>query len=98
MTENAKDEVRMKRYDKEFREQAQRLSDEVGPQKACEQLGVLYSTLADWRKQRVRSNNAKQKHISNPEDEITRLKRENNELQHANSILKNAHGFFVVVR
>ena len=34
----------MKRYDKEFREQALKLSDEVGIRKASEQLGVVYGT------------------------------------------------------
>ena len=35
----------MKRYDKEFREQAIELSDEVGIKKASEQLGIPYATL-----------------------------------------------------
>lgn len=43
----------MKRYDKEFRERALRLSDEFGIKKASEQLGAVYGTLADWRKKRV---------------------------------------------
>lgn len=85
----------MKRYDKEFREQALKLSDEVGIRKASEQLGVVYGTLADWRKKRVRNNNSKKEVANNPEDEIARLKKENNELQKANSILKDALGFFV---
>ncbi len=42
----------MKRYTKEFREEALRLSDDIGVKKASEQLGVLYGTLADWRKLR----------------------------------------------
>jgi transposase len=37
----------MTRYSKEFREQALKLSDEIGVKKASEQLGVLYDTLAD---------------------------------------------------
>jgi transposase len=85
----------MKRYDKEFREQALKLSDEVGIKKASEQLGVVYGTLADWRKKRVRNNNNKKEVTNNPDDEIARLKKENNELQKANSILKDALGFFV---
>lgn len=85
----------MKRYDKVFREQALKLSDEVGIKKASEQLGIVYGTLADWRKQRARnSSNAKTGAI-NPEEEIIRLKKANNELQKANSILKDALGFFV---
>lgn len=32
----------MKRYDKAFKEEAVRLSDEIGVKKAAEQLGVFY--------------------------------------------------------
>ncbi len=85
----------MKRYDKEFREQALKLSDEVGIKKASEQLGIVYGTLADWRKQRARNNSSTKVGSQNPEDEIARLKKANSELQKANSILKDALGFFV---
>ncbi|WP_211228331.1 hypothetical protein [Paenibacillus pinihumi] len=34
----------MNRYDKAFKEEAVRLSDEIGPKKAAEQLGVAYTT------------------------------------------------------
>lgn len=83
----------MKRYDKEFREQALKLSDEVGVKKAAEQLGIVNGTLADWRKQRGRT--IKKESSNNPDDEIARLKKANAELQRANSILKDALGFFV---
>jgi transposase len=83
----------MKRYDKGFREQALKLSDEVGVKKAAEQLGIVYGTLADWRKQRGRGS--KKEGTNNPDDEIARLKKANAELQKANSILKDALGFFV---
>lgn len=63
----------MKKYNKEFREQALRLSDEVGIKKASEQLGVVYGTLADWRKQRVRNSNYKKEVANNPDDEISKL-------------------------
>lgn len=85
----------MKRYDKEFREQALKLSDEVGIKKASEQLGIVYGTLADWRKQRARNNGSIKQGSPNPADEIARLKKANSELQKANSILKDALGFFV---
>ena len=39
----------MKRYSKEFKEEALKLSDEIGVKKAAQQLGVAYYTLADWR-------------------------------------------------
>ena len=42
----------MTQHTKEFREQVILLSDEIGVKKAAEQLGVVYSTLVDWRKRR----------------------------------------------
>ncbi|MFF2479944.1 transposase [Paenibacillus sp. NPDC058071] len=39
----------MNRYDKAFKEEAVRLSDEIGSKKAAEQLGVAYYTLREWR-------------------------------------------------
>jgi transposase len=85
----------MKRYEKDFKEQALRLSDEVGLKKAAEQLGVFYETLGDWRKQRAKNIKNTEEAARNPVDEIARLKKENAELQKANSILKDALGFFV---
>ena len=35
------------RYNKDFKEQAIKLSDEMGIKQACAQLGLVYSTLAD---------------------------------------------------
>jgi len=43
----------MDRYDKAFKEEAVRLSDEIGTKSAAEQLGVAYYTLQGWRKQRT---------------------------------------------
>lgn len=85
----------MKRYDKEFKEQALILSDEIGVKKTSEQLGVLYCTLAEWRKQRTRKTIIRPKDTKESNDEVTRLIKENAELQKANSILKDALGFFV---
>ena len=36
-------------YEKSFKEEAVKLSDEIGVKKAAEQLGIPYYTLADWR-------------------------------------------------
>ena len=44
-----KEEKGMSIYSKEFKEEAIRLSDEIGNKKAAEQLGIPYYTLADWR-------------------------------------------------
>ena len=37
-------------YDKTFKEEAVRLSDEIGPKKAADQLGIPYHTLSYWRR------------------------------------------------
>ena len=52
----------MVKYNKEFKEQALLLSDELGVKKAAEQLGISYYTIADWRK--VRSRKAKEERIA----------------------------------
>ena len=82
-------------YSKEFKEEALRLSDEIGVQKAAKQLGIPYYTLADWRSMRKE----KQKDKSGMSDEELRrrnreLEKENAELRQANEILKDALGFF----
>lgn len=50
----------MSTYDKQFKEEAVRLSDEIGVKKAADQLGVSYYTLADWR---VKENNTVKRHM-----------------------------------
>jgi transposase len=42
----------MRKYDKEFKEEAVKLFDEVGVKQAAAQLGVSYYTLAEWRQKR----------------------------------------------
>lgn len=85
----------MSTYSKEFKEEAKRLSDEIGLKKAAAQLGIPYYTLADWR------NNSKHKPketVELSEEEIRirnrELEREVAELREANNILKDALGFF----
>ena len=39
----------MTTYSKEIKEEAIRLSDEIGNKKVAAQLGIPYYTLADWR-------------------------------------------------
>lgn len=84
----------MKKYSKEFKEEALKLSDEQGVKKAASQLGLQYYTLAEWRKNR-KADKARptlteaQMLIRNKE-----LEHECNELRQANEILKDALGFF----
>lgn len=85
------------KYSKEFKEQAIKLSDEVGIKQACAQLGVAYGTLTDWRKSRNRNRIEKSESTENETftEREKRLMKENAELREANDILKNAFRFFV---
>lgn len=90
----------MSTYDKQFKEEAVALSDEIGVKKAAEQLGVPYYTLTDWRRQRkqhgekayVGSGHARA--AAGMSQREIELERENAELRRANEILKDALGFF----
>lgn len=85
----------MSTYSKEFKEEAIRLSDEIGSKKAAVQLGIPYYTLADWRNH---SKHPPKTAVAMSEEELrTRnreLEREIAELREANNILKDALGFF----
>ncbi|MFC4601805.1 transposase [Cohnella hongkongensis] len=88
----------MNRYDKVFKEEAVRLSDEIGPKKAAEQLGIPYHTLQEWRKRRTLHGDGT--HIGSGRayasaDKTAReIELEIGELRRANEILKDALGFF----
>jgi transposase len=86
----------MKRYTQEFREQALRLSDDIGVKKASEQLNVNYETMKDWRKLRSRKTKEPARQLSEEEyrKENERLRQEIAEINRANEILKDALGFF----
>ena len=84
------------KYNKEFKAEALKLSDEIGVKKAAQQLGLPYYTLADWRKDRKadarlygdgdRAEETRQR--------IRDLEKENAELRKANETLADALGFF----
>ena len=89
----------MRKYDKEFKEEAVKLSDEVGTKQAAAQLGVAYYTLSEWRQKRKAYGNhafvgsgIRRDALLNENER--RLMKENAELQKANEILKDALGFF----
>lgn len=85
----------MPTYSKEFKQEALRLSDEIGVKKAATQLGLPYFTLADWRRKKG-SHPKEETVLSETELRIRNreLERENAELRQANEILKDALGFF----
>ena len=84
----------MAKYNKEFKEEALKLSDEIGIKRAAEQLGLSYYTLADWRKLRKRAKSNSISESSEVSKRMKELERENAELRRANEILKDALGFF----
>lgn len=91
----------MKRYDKQFKEEAVRLAQEIGTRRAAEQLGLSYHTLSGWRRNKqehgaeafVGSGKSYVSDQGMTQREIE-LQRENDELRRANEILKDALGFF----
>lgn len=92
-------------YDKTFKEEAVRLSDEIGLKNAAAQLGVAYYTLSGWRNQRnkyeknmFQGNGYKNVPGDVKEQRIHDLEKENAELKRANEILQEALGFFAVRR
>ena len=86
----------MQRYSREFREEAISLSDEIGPKKAAQQLGINYAILIDWRKKR-KTKTEKEKSTAEPKT-VEELQKEIAELKKANDILKDALGFFALDR
>ena len=84
------------RYSKELKEEALKLSDEIGLKKAAQQLGIQYYTLSDWRSKRNTAIKNKKNQMSDEElqKRNLELERENAELRKANDILKDALGFF----
>jgi transposase len=84
----------MKRYDQKFKEEALKLSDDIGLRKACGQLNLNYGILSGWRKQRVKQSRSKKKTDDEVQEELVRLKNEVKELTSANEILKDAPGVF----
>ena len=91
----------MTTYEKSFKEEAVKLSDEIGIKKAAQQLGIPYYTLADWRhRQNIHGSQAHvgsgHKRMSGDEKDqrIRELEKQNAELQRANDILQEALGCF----
>lgn len=95
-------------YDQNFRNEAVRLSNEIGVSAAAKKLNIPYYTLAEWRKARSRhlSDCETESDVSNltidelrrlvkkQQKDIEELKKSNQETEQANEILKDALGFF----
>ena len=93
----------MRVYEKSFKEEAVKLSIEIGTKKASEQLGVPPATLSGWRNATKEHKGAafvgsgNQRIKPGTATEIQLLKKIK-ELERANDILKEALGFFAKSR
>ena len=92
-------------YDKNFKEEAVKLSDEIGIKAATAQLGIPYYTISGWRNTRKKyesntyvGSGHKRMSSDAKEQRILELEKENTELKHSNEILQEALGFFAVRR
>ena len=83
-----------KYHSKQFKEEALKLSDEIGVKKAASQLGLPYYTLSRWRNKRKADLLNQKPPITEQEKHIRALEKEITELRQANEILKDALVFF----
>ncbi len=86
----------MRSYAKEFKEEAVKLSKEIGTVKTADTLGISKNTLYTWisRDKKSRESGMCNGNSSISSEESIRLLKENAELKKANEILKAALGFF----
>ena len=80
-----------RKYDAVFKEEAVKLSDEIGLPEAASRLGIPYQTLSEWRKKRTRPS------VMEADGKSARermLKQEIVELKRTVEILRDALSFF----
>jgi transposase len=93
---------KLRRYSAEFKEQAVRLAEEIGRRQAGERLGIPAANINNWclmKKKNMKLKGSKSDQVGPlpgeaPEEELKRLRRENEELKKVNYILKRAAAFF----
>lgn len=94
------------KYEKGFKEDALRLSDEIGVKRAADQLDLSYSTLSTWRARAKRygdgafigSGHTRTTTMNKKGRRILELKKHLREVERADDILKEALGFFASSR
>lgn len=89
----------MRVYDKEFKEEAIKLSYQIGPTAASNQLGIPSTTLYTWRSQIKEHGSlafvgSGHQRIDQKTAEIKGLEKKIKELEATNDILKKALAFF----
>lgn len=83
------------KYDDNFKTQAVRLAEELGPSRAARQLGLTLSILQYWRKvHHVKKKVSKEEQAKLDHEELLRLRKENAEQKQVILILKKAAAFF----
>ena len=82
------------KYSEEFKEQALELARETSVGEASRRLGVSEKAIYTWR-QAKRLSEKPEPLIGDLETQNRALRKENEELRQANTILKKAMGFFV---
>lgn len=75
----------MVEYDKTFKEEAVKLSDEMGVKKTAEQLGIPYYTLSGWRQKRKQYG--EQAHVGSGNNRIDPQRQRELELERENAEL-----------
>lgn len=89
----------MRVYDKEFKEEAIKLSSDIGPKAASQQLGIPETTLYTWRSQIKKHGTlafvgSGYQRVDPKTAETKALEKRIRELESANDILKRALAFF----
>ena len=89
----------MRVYDKQFKEEALKLSNEIGLRSASEQLGIPTTTLSSWRASFKKHGDiafvgSGHQRIDPKMAEVRALEKKIRELESANDILKKALAFF----
>lgn len=80
-------------YTPDFREQAVDLGNRIGMSRAAKELGVDVANVRRWKREQNSEANVSCAKLT-AEEEIRRLKKENDELKKVNQILKRAAAFF----
>lgn len=84
-----------KKYSDEFKEQAVRLSRELGHSKAAGQLGITEAMLSYWKKKHQgKAKLTESEQIKADQEELQRLRKETLEQKQVILILKKAAAFF----
>ena len=78
------------KYTDEFKEEAVKLSDEIGVTNAAKYLGVGYNTLQSWRRHIKTTEKLPQLNAYEQHRQIRRLEQEIAQLKRANALLRAA--------